>query len=118
MKRFFLKLFLAGCLVVALFGCQTPSVVQSQSHNTVVIDKTMVHSFHLGTNANARPYLLIVLNEKGMRTVQAIADKGKSYDIMLDGHAYQQSAQVNTGFLVLYPAADEWNNERLTRLLK
>ena len=118
LKQFFLRLFLVGWLTVGLFGCQTSSEVQTQSHNSITIDKTMVHSFHLGTNANAQPYLLIVLNEKGMHTVQTIAQKGKSYDIILDGHTYQQSAQINTGFLVLYPAANEWNNERLARLLK
>ena len=112
MKQFFLALL----LTLGLLGCQT--VPNADARNTVAIDKTLVHSFHLGANANAQPYLLIVLNDKGIQTFEATAKKGEPYNIVLDGHVYQQSAQVNTGFLVLYPAADEWNNERLTRLLK
>ncbi|MBS1175315.1 MAG: hypothetical protein H6R05_1446 [Burkholderiaceae bacterium] len=112
LKQFFLALL----LTLGLLGCQTvPSV---DARNTVAIDKTLVHSFHLGSNANAQPYLLVVLNDKGIQTFEATAKKGEPYNIVLDGHVYQQSAQVNTGFLVLYPAASEWTQARLVQLLK
>ena len=112
MKQFFLALLLA----LGLLGCQ--SVPNADARNTVAIDKTLVHSFHLGANANAQPYLLIVLNDKGIQTFDATAKKGEPYNIVLDGHVYQQSAQVNTGFLVLYPAAGEWTQARLAQLFK
>ena len=112
MKQFFLALLLA----LGLLGCQ--SVPSADARNTVAIDKTLVHSFHLGANANAQPYLLIVLNDKGIQTFEATAKKGEPYHIVLDGHVYQQSAQVNTGFLVLYPAAGEWTQARLAQLFK
>ena len=112
MKQFFLALLLA----LGLLGCQ--SVPNADARNTVAIDKTLVHSFHLGANANAQPYLLIVLNDKGMQTFEATAKKGEPYHIVLDGHVYQQSAQVSTGFLVLYPAAGEWTQARLVQLFK
>lgn len=112
MKQFFLALLLA----LGLLGCQ--SVPNADARNTVAIDKTLVHSFHLGANANAQPYLLIVLNDKGIQTFEATAKKGEPYHIVLDGHVYQQSAQVSTGFLVLYPAAGEWTQARLAQLFK
>lgn len=112
MKQFFLALL----LVLGLLGCQ--SVPNADARNTVAIDKTLVHSFHLGANANAQPYLLIVLNDKGIQTFEATAKKGEPYHIVLDGHVYQQSAQVSTGFLVLYPAAGEWTQARLAQLFK
>ena len=112
LKQFFLPLL----LTLGLLGCQT--VPNADARNTVAIDKTLVHSFHLGANANAQPYLLIVLNDKGIQTFEATAKKGEPYNIVLDGHVYQQSAQVNTGFLVLYPAAGEWTQARLVQLLK
>ena len=112
MKHFFLALLLA----LGLLGCQ--SVPNADARNTVAIDKTLVHSFHLGANANAQPYLLIVLNDKGIQTFEATAKKGEPYHIVLDGHVYQQSAQVSTGFLVLYPAAGEWTQARLVQLFK
>lgn len=112
MKQFFLALLLA----LGLLGCQ--SVPSADARNTVAIDKTLVHSFHLGANANAQPYLLIVLNDKGIQTFEATAKKGEPYHIVLDGHVYQQSAQVSTGFLVLYPAAGEWTQARLVQLFK
>ena len=112
MKQFFLALLLA----LGLLGCQ--SVPSADARNTVAIDKTLVHSFHLGANANAQPYLLIVLNDKGIQTFEATAKKGEPYHIVLDGHVYQQSAQVSTGFLVLYPAAGEWTQARLAQLFK
>ena len=112
MKQFFLALL----LVLGLLGCQ--SVPSADARNTVAIDKTLVHSFHLGANANAQPYLLIVLNDKGIQTFEATAKKGEPYHIVLDGHVYQQSAQVSTGFLVLYPAAGEWTQARLVQLFK
>ena len=112
MKQFFLALL----LTLGLLGCQT--VPNADARNTVAIDKTLVHSFHLGANANAQPYLLIVLNDKGIQTFEATAKKGEPYNIVFDGHVYQQSAQVNTGFLVLYPAAGEWTQARLVQLLK
>ena len=112
LKQFFLALL----LVLGLLGCQ--SVPNADARNTVAIDKTLVHSFHLGANANAQPYLLIVLNDKGIQTFEATAKKGEPYHIVLDGHVYQQSAQVNTGFLVLYPAAGEWTQARLVQLFK
>ena len=112
MKQF----FLASLLALGLLGCQ--SVPNADARNTVAIDKTLVHSFHLGANANAQPYLLIVLNDKGIQTFEATAKKGEPYHIVLDGHVYQQSAQVSTGFLVLYPAAGEWIQARLVQLFK
>ena len=112
MKQFFFALLLA----LGLLGCQ--SVPNADARNTVAIDKTLVHSFHLGANANAQPYLLIVLNDKGIQTFEATAKKGEPYHIVLDGHVYQQSAQVSTGFLVLYPAAGEWTQARLVQLFK
>ena len=112
LKQFFLALLLA----LGLLGCQ--SVPSADARNTVAIDKTLVHSFHLGANANAQPYLLIVLNDKGIQTFEATAKKGEPYHIVLDGHVYQQSAQVSTGFLVLYPAAGEWTQARLAQLFK
>ena len=84
MKQFFLALLLA----LGLLGCQ--SVPNADARNTVAIDKTLVHSFHLGANANAQPYLLIVLNDKGIQTFEATAKKGEPYNIVLDGHVYQQ----------------------------
>lgn len=69
MKQFFLALLLA----LGLLGCQ--SVPNADARNTVAIDKTLVHSFHLGANANAQPYLLIVLNDKGIQTFEATAKK-------------------------------------------
>ena len=60
LKQFFLALLLA----LGLLGCQ--SVPNADARNTVAIDKTLVHSFNLGANANAQPYLLIVLNDKGI----------------------------------------------------
>ncbi|MBP6241652.1 MAG: hypothetical protein KA389_02470, partial [Hydromonas sp.] len=71
MKQFFLALLLA----LGLLGCQ--SVPNADARNTVAIDKTLVHSFHLGANANAQPYLLIVLNDKGIQTFEATAKKGE-----------------------------------------
>ena len=112
MKQFFLALLLA----LGLLGCQ--SVPNADARNTVAIDKTLVHSFHLGANANAQPYLLIVLNDKGIQTFEATAKTGEPYHIVLDGHVYQQPAQVSTGFLVLYPAAGEWTQARLAQLFK
>ena len=69
LKQFFLALL----LVLGLLGCQ--SVPNADARNTVAIDKTLVHSFHLGANANAQPYLLIVLNDKGIQTFEATAKK-------------------------------------------
>lgn len=109
------QILLAFIVAFSLFGCQA---LPSHTHSSVAIDKTMVHSFHLGTNANAQPYLLIVLNDKGMQTLEATAKQGEPYDIVLDGHVYQQDAQVSTGFLVLNPAANEWIQARLVQLLK
>lgn len=109
------QIFLGLVLALGLFGCQS---MPYHASNTVAIDKTMVHSYHLGTNADAKPYLLIVLNDKGIQTFDATAKKGEPYNITLDGHTYQQDAQVNTGFLVLNPAANEWTQARLMQLLK
>ena len=112
-----LKSILLACVMsLSLLGCQT------QPHkaplNSVVLDKTMVHSFHLGNNASAQTYLLVVLNDKGAQALERTAKKGEPYDIVLDGHVYQQSAQINTGFLVLNPAAGEWTQAHLMQWLK
>ena len=109
------QMFLAFIMSLGLLGCQS---MPYHAHNTVTVDKTMVHSYHLGSNADAKPYLLIVLNAKGIQTLDETAKKGEPYDIVLDGHTYQQDAQVNTGFLVLNPAANEWTQARLMQLLK
>ncbi len=114
MKQWIMACVLA--LGLSLSACQT--LPAASERNSVVVDKTMVHSFHLGRNAAAKSYLLIVLNDKGTQTMEATAAKGQPFDIVLDGHRYEQSAQVNTGFLVLNPAAGEWDQSSLNQLLK
>ncbi len=129
------KLFAVGCLVatvLSLGACQnTPlhrdhqaqaSQPSSAPVNTVrqkvAIDRTMVHSYHLGVDAHRRSYLLIVLNDLGVNRLNETARQGEPYDITLDGQAYAQSAQVSSGFLVLTPVAQSWTERRLAELLK
>ena len=85
---------------------------------TVSIDKTMVHSYHMGSNAQGSPYVLIVLNRQGVEKLNETAQRGELFNIVLDGHSYRQAAQVSSGFLVLHPAAPDWTEDRLRELLK
>ena len=78
----------------------------------------MVYSYHLGTDAHAQSYLLIVLNDRGVQVLNAAAQRGQPYDITLDGLSFAQTAQVNSGFLVLNPASATWTEQRLASLLK
>ena len=128
------RLFLSGVVLVATLGlgaCQTapshpmppaqsnvseqPAVMLRQS---VAIDRTMVYSYHLGVDAHRRTYLLVVLNDKGVNRLNETARRGQPYDITLDGQSYAQTAQVNSGFLVLTPASQRWTEQRLAQLLK
>ena len=85
---------------------------------SIAVDRSMVYSYHLGADAHAQPYLLIVLNNRGVAVLNETAKRGQPYDITLDGRTYAQTAQVNTGFLVLNPADAAWTEQSLTRLLK
>ena len=125
MKRLGTQL-LAIATVFGLLACQqTPlapkdpaTSVNRSVHQSVAVDRAMVHSYHLGTDAHAKPYLLIVLNDAGVRRLNDVAKHGQPYDIVLDGRSYTQTAQVNSGFLVLNPAASNWTEQRLAQLLK
>ena len=128
------KLFALGCLVATVLGlaaCQSAplhrenhaqasqsSVPVNTVRQKVAIDRTMVHSYHLGVDAHRRSYLLIVLNDLGVNRLNETARQGEPYDITLDGQAYAQSAQVSSGFLVLTPVAQSWTERRLAELLK
>ena len=125
MKRLGTQL-LAIATVFGLLACQQMPLapkdpttsVNRPAHQSVAVDRTMVHSYHLGTDAHAQPYLLIVLNDAGVRRLNDVAKQGQPYDIVLDGRSYTQTAQVNSGFLVLNPAASNWTEQRLAQLLK
>ena len=125
MKRLGTQLLVIAT-VFGLLACQqTPlapkdpaTSVNRPAHQSVAVDRTMVHSYHLGTDAHAQPYLLIVLNDAGVRRLNDVAKQGQPYDIVLDGRSYTQTAQVNSGFLVLNPAASNWTEQRLAQLLK
>ena len=126
MKRILLTTAVVGS-VLGLGACQ--NMTQQHSHHkhhasetavrqSIAMDRSMVYSYHLGTDAHAKPYLLIVLNDRGVAALNETAKRGQPYDITLDGRAYAQTAQVNTGFLVLNPADAAWTEQSLARMLK
>lgn len=132
MKRF-LSAGMVVVAAVALGACQMTSSPAQDAHHapvtqqttsssaareSVTIDRTLVHSYHLGLDAHRRTYLLIVLNDKGVNRLNETARRGQPYDITLDGQSYAQAAQVNSGFLVLTPAASNWTERRLAELLR
>lgn len=115
MKRWLSGMLLMG-VGLALAACQ--SVVPHSDRPTVAIDRSMVYSYHLGSDAHAQPYLLIVLNDAGVSRLNDTAREGQPYDIVLDGRKYAQTAQVSGGFLVLNPASPTWTEQGLANLLK
>ena len=129
------RVLLVSCVIGSVLGlgaCQNmaPHQTHHQTHNqthqasesvvrqSIAVDRSMVHSYHLGTDAHAKPYLLIVLNDRGVTLLNETAKRGQPYDITLAGRSYAQTAQVNTGFLVLNPADETWTEQSLARLLK
>ena len=130
------RVLLISCLIGSVLGlgaCQ--NMAQHSPHNahhanhgdqasetavrqSIAVDRSMVYSYHLGTDAHAKPYLLIVLNDRGVAVLNETAKRGQPYDITLDGRSYAQTAQVNTGFLVLNPADAARTEQSLARLLK
>ena len=84
--------------------------------NIVAIHKDMVHSYHLGTDAQAQNYLLVVLNEQGTQMLNATAKQGEPYSVSVQGKAFLQTARVHSGFLVLSPVPSEWNQTNLPKL--
>ena len=125
------RVLFASCVigsVLALGACQNMAQQDPTSHahhtsesavrQSIAVDRSMVYSYHLGADAHAQPYLLIVLNDRGVAVLNETAKRGQPYDITLDGRTYAQTAQVNTGFLVLNPADAAWTEQSLTRLLK
>ena len=125
------RVLLVSCVIGSVLGlgaCQ--NMAHHQAHNqthhasesvarqSIAVDRSMVHSYHLGTDAHAKPYLLIVLNDRGVTLLNETAKRGQPYDITLGGRSYAQTAQVNTGFLVLNPVDEAWTEQSLARWLK
>ena len=125
------RVLFASCVigsVLALGACQNMAQQDPTSHThptsesavrqSIAVDRSMVYSYQLGTDAHAKPYLLIVLNDRGVAVLNESAKRGQPYDITLGGRSYAQTAQVNTGFLVLNPVDVAWTEQSLARLLK
>ena len=125
------RVLLVSCVIGSVLGlgaCQ--NMAHHQAHNqthhaseavvrqSIAVDRSMVYSYHLGADAHAKPYLLIVLNDRGVSLLNDAAKRGQPYDITLAGRSYAQTAQVNTGFLVLNPADEAWTEQSLARWLK
>lgn len=127
MKRvLFTRCMIASALVLG--ACQNMAQQHPTSHEhytsesavrqSIAVDRSMVYSYHLGTDAHAQPYLLIVFNDRGVAVLNEAAKRGQPYDITLGGRTYAQTAQVNSGFLVLNSADAGWTEQNLARLLK
>ena len=125
------RVLLVSCVIGSVLGlgaCQ--NMAHHQAHNqthhasesvvrqSIAVDRSMVYSYHLGRDAHAKPYLLIVLNDRGVTLLNETAKRGQPYDITLAGRSYAQTAQVNTGFLVLNPADETWTEQSLARWQK
>ena len=119
----FKKTLMVFASVMGLAACQTPSTQSTQQSNTPVepqslsltLDKTTVHSWHLGHNAQSESYLLVVLNKATLERLQTVGTH--KLKLNLGQHTFNNASSIQGGFLVLHPLPSSWSEKQIASLL-
>jgi hypothetical protein len=116
----FISTLLSACASTA----QHPAtdVVKSNAANPntaqpLNLNKTHIDSWHLGNNAQGKPYLLVVLKTSALTQLQAAQNGTDAARIQIGQHTFLNDQNVKGGFMVFNNLPADLQKQDLVRIL-